>query len=895
MLLYRPILTAYRETSHPRVRRFLLRELSDPHLHAEPDELLREVSRGAPVSAADEPVRLAAEVSLEERALRLRLTTRDPERELGGLWTCQAAGRALVEWARARESAASLSSAAGRLLKPIATRLLSTSGGGARTALLAALGDLGSDVALNVLADELLSGRAPHAAVLGLVRLGTPAARETLVPAIQVRGLAATVPWLGVALGGLAGPETVPVFRRLMREGGEDGREHAARALEAYGEHDLDSLVELFGGESSAFVRLNVVSSLGRLSTPAGFDKLAGQLRPADPEMLRVAVVQAAGRSDQPRARALVELALLRGSPAEKAAALEAAVCQGLAGDVDLSEARTAAGSASERLVLAGLLALAVWSPEEAFQHVSRIFEESPSSRWFLATYALRYLRTDQTVPLLKRLCEVVRGTDLEEIAVSALSRHLSEPGVLEALLSCVRPGAAPAVIRRVLVDLARHLPGDRAFDAAEGLRQLLSSPEHADGLSTGPLLEALGALGSESDMATLVAHTRSAHAVSALTGIELLMDPATGSTLEELSGSPLAPVRDAAILASFRLGLPGCLESLAKLAQRPDTADAAARLVAGMARSVQCVTQVSRLSLLHAWLRTGAPPSGTPGEPDVKLAGRSAGQSRGDSGVDLEDVLSRLRPAVVGSRAPALPRASATDAGAGVYRQLGRHLLGKGMAPATPYVWLAVPALVAVSVVILVWRSASGVSIAPPAALHGGSRLRPAPAATPVAGPAAVLLTRPAPGGGSRPVVAGEQIVTDPAHPVTIATPVPRNVIVVLGTLQILALSDAPWSPRSLQLQARLMEGAVKLDLVRGETAVTIAAGSSTIQIYKGQIALELQGEDVSVRVYSGWIRTVVPPGAKPAVVSAGHRAVLRAGGLAAAERPFDPAGEAW
>jgi hypothetical protein len=104
VLLYRPLVAAYQQSGQAPARRFILREFADPQLHAEPDELLGFLEKSSRESVKEEPARLLAEVNLRERALTLRLTTRDHTWEVGGLWTALAGSRSLMNWMAASSS-----------------------------------------------------------------------------------------------------------------------------------------------------------------------------------------------------------------------------------------------------------------------------------------------------------------------------------------------------------------------------------------------------------------------------------------------------------------------------------------------------------------------------------------------------------------------------------------------------------------------------------------------------------------------------------------------------------------------------------------------------------------------------------------------------------------------
>src|SRR5207302_602263 len=125
------------------------------------------------LSPAGDPTLLDTVVALRERQLMLALTTCDPLRMQGGLWTTVAASRSLVAWQQGTVAAPQLAGAAGAWLAPAATALLDRCEGDARALVLAALGALGEELALEPLTAELIQGALPGAAAVGLARLGT--------------------------------------------------------------------------------------------------------------------------------------------------------------------------------------------------------------------------------------------------------------------------------------------------------------------------------------------------------------------------------------------------------------------------------------------------------------------------------------------------------------------------------------------------------------------------------------------------------------------------------------------------------------------------------------------------------------------------------------------------
>lgn len=673
MLLYRPLLDAYRRTTLLPARRFLLREFASPNLHVEPDEVLANLAEVTSLSIGAEPTRLATEVHLSERSLRLALTTRDPARALGGMWTAHAASRPLAAWMQASAPPKALAEVAGTRLAPVARSLLAVATGDARALTLAALGELGARAFMDLLAQEMASGRSPAPAAFGLARMGTAEAAARLLEGVQARGLETAAPWLGVAVETLALPELSTLVARLARSSTAEARESAAWAIGSFPADQIESLLAHFRTESHPFVRLNLTKSMERSRCDRKLRLLESLCHPSDAEVMRLAAIQCAGSSAEPAAREFLMARLSLGSDEEKAESLQALVQRGDPDSRLRSMARDAAERGTGRLGLIGLLALSLWEPDEAFVRVREIFSHPAANDWYYATFALRYLRTSQTVPLLLKLSRHARGTDLEEFVVSSLCRHLDRPDVLPALSAMVRAGATPVVTHRIMLDLARHLPAELSAAGAQEVRDLLV--EKQSPLVTGALLGALGALGERSDLNMITAHLAGPTAAAAVHALELVMEPASIAALEQAALSGPSPGREAAVVALFRLGSPSGVEGLARLAAVPEDPMAAARCFVRIALSVRCVRTVSRLALLYQHLASalkreerGDPASkSTPAEP-AQAARR----------VGLDRALSRARPSVDLDVSVTLgPGPDRDQRSSRVYRQLGKGLDG--------------------------------------------------------------------------------------------------------------------------------------------------------------------------------------------------------------------------
>ncbi|MBI4864157.1 MAG: HEAT repeat domain-containing protein [Candidatus Riflebacteria bacterium] len=887
MLLYRPILAVYQETRDPCVQRWLLRELACPQLHAEPDELL-EMVRTCPLVAdphrAIASERLAAEVSLAERNLRLRLTTRDPVRVQGGLWTSQASGRVLVRWMSSHASAGELTRAAASWIGPIALQALGRSSGPARELVLMALGCLGPELALPLLGEEVVSGAAPGAAAVGLSLLDHPASAGALFQAVQARGLEVASAWLGLALSRLGSPETAPRVGRLARSPGVELRVEAARALEGFGSAELPDLLDPLMKERETVVRLHLFTSLARVDAPGGVATVMRLMRPGDHSAVRVAAIKAIRRVGDEEAIAFLDEVLTTGTPIEQAEALEGMVCLAVDPARWLARARQLAGSNHGRSLLVGLLALTVGAPEEASRRIGEILSELPSDRWFLAAYPLRYLKSDQTVPALRRLCPAVAGTDLEEIAVSAMCRHLTEPGAVAGLLELIRPTTREAVVRRILADLARHLTQEQAPEVAAALREKLDP--RMPSTHAGPLLIALGALGTPGDLPTLVSFAGSAAVTAAIQGMELLMDPAAGPTLDDLVRVGRPGARDAALVALFRLGLESAGSHLNTLMRAEGGESAVARPLTEMALLVRCSASVSRLALLHRTLTDRAREPSDRGEAIVaELTGAAAGPTAllgaalpaTGPGKNLDQVLSRPRegaPAAdaggplpaLGAAARPLPEAALQGSAQDLYRTLGTHLTDLGWQGGT-VVKIALP------LVLLVVLAVLGVSL-------GTARQR---SVGPAASPGATGLALPPllrVDGSGRALRPGDVIEGTVVVPVQLATRLPENRIHLVGRLRVVDVQARPENPRSAEYRLALLSGTARIDFPRGRSRVWVETEHSTVVVGPGSVSLDLSSGSLVVTVSRGAARATGPDGSG-LTLRTGHRARFRAGRL--------------
>jgi hypothetical protein len=615
MLLYRPLLAAYRNTSRPAARRYILREMADPQLHADPAELLSALAPPAHGSPADQATHLHAEARLHERLLRLRFSSADRLRALGGLWTAHAFSGDEFEAATAPIAAGVLESAAGGALGTAALSLLERTSGHDRTLALTALGSMGSGATLAPLRLELATGGAPFAAALAIGTVGAPAIDEVVVPALQGRPIEAAAAWLPLALAGAPGPTSLALADRLARARGAEAHEGSAWALRYLGEcptgpASVAPVIETLSEDRDPFVRLNLLASLERLGVPGGRRVLQRLSTGSDPEILRTAWIRAAAHAEPAEVLGDLEDALFRGTADVRAEALQSLVALGVSGPRYVDAARrAAAGTAgSGRLRLIGLLALAVWAPDEALARITQLLAARPSADWFLAAYALRYVVSDHTVPLLVRLSRACRATELEELVVSALCRHLAVPGAVDGLFSIAAAGPAARVLRRMMEDLARHVPEAQAPAAAERLRGLLASDLEPS--CAGPVLVALGALGSATDVPRIVDWLGRGAGLPAIHALELTTHPDAAAALRPIATGPPTAETAAATVALFRLGaLDPSIAALERMSAVPDAVPLAARALFEIGLSVRCCRELDGLSALRDGLKRRAGP----------------------------------------------------------------------------------------------------------------------------------------------------------------------------------------------------------------------------------------------------------------------------------------------
>jgi len=856
MLLYRPILSAYKQTGQPAARRYLLREFASPQLHAEPEELLAELAQVREVTCVDEPARLAAEMALRERRLRLDLSTRDATRETGGMWTAFAESRALIAWMQSRVDEPALARGAGAALGATALVLARTAPEPDRVLVLAALGLLGPEVATDALTRELASGAAPGAAALGLSRLGAAALEAAIPPAVQARGLPACAPWLGPALAATPAPGLAGLLERLARSDKPEVREQAALAVGSLAPDAAQGLLSQFDGERDRFVRLHVIHSLARLGVPGGRATLRRFYSASDPELVRVAVIRAAGRSTLDEVRAFLERTAAKGSPEEVAETLQALVCLGANQPEFVQIARAAARSTNPRLMLHGLLALGIWAPDEAFACVRKIFGGPPSAVFFVATYVLRYLRTDQTVSLLQQLLKAFRRTELEEIVVSALCRHLDQPGALATLLALARAGAPEPVYARMMTDLARHLPEDHAAEAAEAIRGLLKPDASGPLLGQGPMLVALGSLGTPGDLGTLTRFLDSPVAEAAIRGIELLMQTGAVAPLEALVRGR-KPATRAALVALFRLGHAGAADQLGELSAAADDVPEASRALVEILLSVPHARTTSRLAHLYAALSERARTPAAPGE--RAEAGASGGAVRTLGAApekaakapratpDLEAVLERpRRPVAAEAGLPSVKRAPQEGTGRRLYSDLGQVFRGEGKASSTSRALIAVGvcSVLAGCVAGLAWWHYTGTRA--PVNLDEVSRFSRYPP-----------LYREAPGEPEDNAVHdGDLIEGTRDAPVKLITRIKDDMLEVRGKLKAGEVEFSHDVPPVAKLKAALVAGTLVVDFPRGTARIVVEGARTTVEV-EGAAELELKESTFTLAVKSGKAHT--------------------------------------
>lgn len=867
MLLYRPLLSAYRQTNLASARRFLLREFADPQLHAEPDELLRELERNREVGLLDEPARLNAEVALRERLLKLRLTTRDPARNLGGMWTMHVQSKSLQKFVTQELQLPRLARAAGQWIGGTAEALSRAVPGDDRVRVLSNLGEMGSEVAFDTLKDELVSGPMPGAAAIGLSRLPGEEGHAALLPAVQARGLAQCGPWLGAALSRMPSHTTTPLLTRLATSDDKALREQAAWALGSYANQNPRELIAMFNGEKEVFVRLHLLGSMGRLGVPGGIALLKKFTTASDPVMLKTAAIKAAGRAPEAEARDFLAAALKSSEPEEVAEALQALVGLGVDGTPFVEVARTAAASRHGRLMLIGLLALSIWAPDEAFARVRDTFAQPPSSQWFLAAYCMRYLKTDQTVPLLAKLCTAAHGSDLEEITVSSLCRYLEDPAALHALFMLAKAGAAPIVLNRMMLDIARHLPPRHTTEAASTIRELLK--HELDPNLAAPMLVALGSLGGTEDLPTLFGFMNGPAAVSAIHAVELIGDEkASLDELSKLAAGPASPAAEAAVVALFRLGEKSASQHFERWASAGDDCPAAARCFVEMAVSVRCIKETSRLQPLYdtlAEIAKSLPPSPAeaaaaapapqrvgdePGDVDLVSEAMRMAEEAVKPPQELESKLQARRKTVRNVKPIAINQAAPTGSGSAVYRDLGKHLKddaddeAKAKRVQKQVLVGLLCALIAISA-FAAWRHHT--SQAQQADVVEASRLASLPP-----------LYKPGGDPESTQIKPGDTIQGQRKDALRVINRIPENTFAITGKLRVDSVSFPDVLPLESHLAIALLDQSIEIRWPRGTVRLTIEGARTTVEIRNGHVRVDMKESTFLLYAISGQIKTL-------------------------------------
>jgi len=898
MLFYRPLLWFYGEATPGPARRTVLRNLLNPLLHCDPEEILEHLNSVDEEEIESSPDRLFAEVAFREQRVQVRLMAQDPWRKMGGRWTSLTVGQSL-EWMRMETSLPQIAAAVGQELGPVALELLDKISGPARALLLAALGDLGSEVGLSPLRSELLRGQNPGPAAVGLGRLGTPEAADCLLPAVQSRGIDKCEPWLGLALATLASAQLIPLLTRVARSDSPTLREQAARALEGYGAHDITSVLEVLGKEKDPYNRMSLFLSLARLGVPGGVDTLRRLALKGDAEFVRVATIRAAGAAVEGDVRGFLEPILQNGSPIERREALEALVCREHDGAPFLEEARAAARSLHPRTMLTGLLALSVWAPEEAFSLVSEILSRQDcSEQWSQAVFVLRYLKTDQTAPLLTHLCRAAAGTELEEFALTSLARHLSVPGVAETLISLIDEKLAYGTARKILEEISHHLPIAQADEAANRIRERLTLA--LDPLVTGELLVALGALGSEEDLPRLSPYLSTPMAVAAIRSIELLRTEQADQVLMGEIESDRPEVREAAILSLFRLGNLGSIEHLRELASSPADRPRAAHLLLEMGLAVRCSKRVPRLLSLYKTLceriaepvvSTSASKANSKPRPDAPPT--SADTSWWDSKPDepkivqplgLQSVMQTTRPFKL-SRPQTLPTLSGKPSRrSDLYRSLIRDPSGGEAASHSPRLKLILT-FVAVVVVSILLKYGTMESSVPKTV-----DTRP----NPVQIRSSALLCYASGERSGSAVSGGDVIKASLKTPITLRSGSLENSLVVLGRLKIATLEPIATHLRDMVIATELLEGCLKVDFNGEQSKIRVEADRSVVDISRGKVRLSLNDGSLTVFVYYGQAQVLVYPGDQ-VTIHVGQRATFRKGKAVGRTESFAPSADPW
>jgi hypothetical protein len=613
-------------------------------------------------------------------------------------------------------------------------------------------------------------------------------------------------------------------------------------------------VIDILRHESSPFAKLNLIESLGRLGVPGGRDALRPLVSSKDPGVIRLAVIRAASHSTPEQMMPFLERILAGGAPEETAEALQSTIRLGASGPELLAVARKAAAASNTRQSLIGLLALSIWAPDEAIGRIIRVLGAPPSARWFLAAYALRYVGSPRTVPLLRQLARGVRGTELEEIVVSSLGRHLEVPEALETLLSILKSQPSPTIAGRITTDLARHLPAERALEAGVVIREIVTSA--ALPAIASPLLAALGSLGTLDDTARLVAALAGEAAPGAIQGLDLLADPAAAGPLASLASGSCGPTSHAALGALFRLDAVRAVALLSRLIETGQDTVPAARCFVEMALSVRLAGAVSSLAHLYDALSRTAPGQPVPparAKPDGDRPSPEAPRP------DLDAVLSVTRKKAASSQAPRRSRPNrATDAAAalskgapapgtdkGLYSDLASHMAG---------FWDESSGQIASGRILIgglaVLICVGGVG------LHLRSRVQGAK------GEEVSRFSRfpPLYRGGVEPedgaVKPGDAIIGSRDSPVTLFTRIRENSMTVRGRFVLDEISFTTAVPPAARLVGRLQMGQLLLKFPRGRARIAVEGARTNLEIINGAVELEMKDSTFLMSVRSGEVK---------------------------------------
>jgi len=852
MLLYRPLIAAYRDTPRRGIRDYLLRQLKSPRLHAEPEEVLEALADRPDEEILTDAIRLDAELELQAQLTQLRLTTCDPDRRMGGLWTSVAAGRSLVTWTLERDRVLDSLPWLGAALNPVLDGPRETSPAEqAWSHVCRGIGRTSSGV--DRLVHELIEGTMPAAAAVGIATTGDRTHAGVIIRAIQRRGLKISAPWLGVLLSRLAGDETVPILGRLVRSDHHPLESQAAYALGFFSPDQARDAIRKLMPVRDPEVRLNLLTSLGRLDDQGLGPILLSLTHPDDPDLLRVAAIRSLGLLGLESGSELLTSVLETEAPVRRAEALEAAVLWPDAGAIFLDHARQAVRSNVERLQLAGLLSLIRWSPEEADSNIHEVFAQPASRQWFMATFALRYLRSSNGVALLVRLADRARGTDLEELALSSLCRYLDDPAALTFLIDHIQGDVRPFLIRRVLSELARHTPVEHAHESAEALRTIL---RQSDLNAVDPsFYVALGALGDDSDLEILLSHLASPHTtsaglVAALEGIELLMSAPDLPELKLVSEHDDPDVRTRALLTRFRLGDLETIPILESWGREPRSGTPegargighAIQTARDMLVTAMCMGRVSRLARLVACLtrRELTRSENDDSRVTTPVENVRPVTLRTPTSEGLPGILQERRPVLKSMRIPEIGDGKPAARSTFLYRALGNHNRGENLSKDRP--WIA-PALVAISALALVVVTSFTTITRDPE-----PQVLPKPISQPVieAWISRGSLT------GSR-VRSGELLTGRPADPVVVYLGFLDNIVAIRGRATATSVERAFGGPRDSRLVLAMHDGELEASLHRGRSSVRIEAAEVAVEIRAGRVKLSLQAEGLTVEVQRG------------------------------------------